>query len=251
MIRSLAAALLCLALANPADAQAVDSKAGPSFDGIAGADALKQRILQLAESYQGQGDTDGSRQRSLDKLVNELLELRPQPPVRDRLNSIFGIWKQVFGPYRYSWDGDRSVDPKIDPGHIYQAVFPDGFFINLSPQDARETGPVQDILLGRGKWQLAPSDPNLLKIRFLTLEETPLAAADLQEMWKLAIARNADNLPDRQAVIPGFMVRIFLGQGGLREVYTDSTLRIMYGARDLQDRGLEYIYVLRRVGDIP
>lgn len=48
-------------------------------------------------------------------------------------------------------------------------------------------------------------------------------------------------------MVPGLIVRLFFGGGGLREVYTDDTLRVTFGDGDLDDRSEESLYIMRRV----
>ena len=51
---------------------------------------VKQEILDLAQSYAGQGDPDFAKQRSLEALVQKLIAVSPQPPVKDRLTLLYG-----------------------------------------------------------------------------------------------------------------------------------------------------------------
>ncbi len=64
-------------------------------------ESLKGDIISLAETFQGLGDADFSKQHALDSLVEKLLRIAPQPPVKKRLPLIAGVWKQVWGPYDY------------------------------------------------------------------------------------------------------------------------------------------------------
>lgn len=93
---------------------------------------LKELIVSTAAKYQGQGDPDFKIQNELEPLVNKLLTLEPQPTVINRLPLIFGVWKQVWGPYEYR-KNDRSVDPTLNAKEIYQVVSPEGFYYNVSP----------------------------------------------------------------------------------------------------------------------
>ena len=93
---------------------------------------LKELIVTTAAKYQGLGDPDFKIQNELEPLVNKLLTLEPQTTVINRLPLIFGVWKQVWGPYEYR-KNDRSVDPTLNPKEIYQIVSPEGFYYNVSP----------------------------------------------------------------------------------------------------------------------
>ncbi|MEM1047781.1 MAG: hypothetical protein AAGL24_16610 [Pseudomonadota bacterium] len=207
---------------------------------------LKQEIFALAETFKGQGDPDFSRQRAFEPLITELLRLNPQPPIADRLPVLAGAWRQVWGPYDYRSNGARGVDPATDPDRIYQVVFPEGFYVNVAPSDVRDRGATRDIVLLKGEYQVATVDPDMLQVRFVRFTKTEQAKAK-QGLWQLA-AQSADQTLDNQStILPGFLVRLFFGGGGLREVYTDDTMRITYGARDLTDRSDEFIYIMRRM----
>jgi hypothetical protein len=88
---------------------------------------LKQTIVSTAEKYQGRGDPEFKIQNELEPLVKKLLLLKPQGKVNDRLPLLFGVWKQVWGPYEYR-KNDRGVDPTLNAKEIYQVISPDGFY---------------------------------------------------------------------------------------------------------------------------
>ena len=75
-------------------------------------ESLKAQILQLAKSYEGQGDPDQSKQKNLENIVDKLVRQNPMPPIKDRIPILAGAWKQVWGPYDY-----RNDDGGIDPVH--------------------------------------------------------------------------------------------------------------------------------------
>lgn len=248
MIRTLSASLV-IALVG-----LVVPMAPAMADGIAPVDgedrvaALRAEILALAERYEGEGDPDFTRQRRLETLVAELLRANPQPPVSERLDLLHGAWRQVWGPYDYRSDEARGVDPATDPERIYQIVFPSGFYYNVSPRDVRDTGPVREIVLLKGEYRLLDGDDEILAVRFVEFTKTKRPVAELDRLWPLAARAAAGTLDDRSSVLPGFLVRLFFGGGGLREVYTDEILRVTYGGRDLEERDGEFIYIMRRVG---
>ena len=62
---------------------------------------IKQELVNLAYSYQGQGDPDYAIQSELQVLVDELLAANPQPAIEERLNLLHGTWYQVWGAYEY------------------------------------------------------------------------------------------------------------------------------------------------------
>lgn len=209
-------------------------------------ETLKAEIVALAQSFEGQGDPDFSKQRQLDALVERLLALAPQPPVEARLDLLQGAWRQIWGPYDYRND-DRGVDPEVDVDEIYQVVSPGGYYYNVAPFYKGGDRSRVRIALLRGVYQPADGYRDMLKVRFTRYPgvrgrpETPL--------WELPALAEADELEDKISIVPTFIVRIFFGGGGLREVYTDQDLRITYGADGLapEDRRREAIYVMERV----
>ncbi len=202
--------------------------------------AIKADILELSQSYMGQGDPDFSRQRALEVLVAELLAAAPQPPVKDRLDLLAGPWYQVWGPYDYRGNDRGTVDPKITVDEIYQVVFRDGYYYNVNPVKGKER-----IALLRGEYQLVPDKPHMLKVRFTRFPGNKGRPEDIP-IWELAALAEAGKLPAKTTIVPGFIVRWFFGGGALREVYTDADMRITYGGDSVDDRVDEHIYIMTR-----
>ncbi len=217
-----------------------EASASPTADR---AEELKTKILTLAKKFQGQGDPDGRKQLQLDRLVRELLRVKPQPPIAERLHLLYGPWRQVWGPYEYR-RGDRSVDPTLDPKNIVQVVFPGGYYYNVNPN--RDENLVrEDITLLRGEFRLSATDPNGLDVQFTNLRRVDLAMWQTLRLSQMPALSEAGQLRGERTVLPGFIVRLFFGGGQLREVYTDETLRLAYGtSRDGSTQ--DYLYVLRR-----
>lgn len=209
-------------------------------------DALKSRIFALAEKFKGKGDPDFTRQKQLEPLVQKLLDIAPQKPAIERIDSISGAWKQVWGPYDYRGD-DRGVDPKLDPDNIYQVVFKDGYYYNVNPIQEGKPNNKTRISLLRGEYQINPETPNRLPIEFTRFSGN-LGWPDNKKIWELAALAEQDRLPHKITIVPSLIVKLFFSEGTLREVYTDEDMRITYG---LGDSSLEsgYIYIMRRVGD--
>lgn len=205
---------------------------------------VKGRIIQLAQSYAGQGDPDFARQRSLDVLVNQLVALSPQPPLKDRLSLLYGAWKQIWGPYDYR-NNKRGIDPELNVDEIYQVVFQDGFYYNVAPNFKKGNKERERIVLLRGEFKLDPQSPELLRVRFTNLfglQGRPTA----QTLWQLPALAESHRLPNLNTVLPGLFVRLFFGGGALREVYVDGDLRILYGSNG-KDSAKESIYVMTRM----
>ena len=204
----------------------------------------KRTILKIAQSYQGQGDSDGSKQRRLEKLVTKLLRENPQAPVSHRLPLLYGAWKQVWGPYDYR-SNDRGVDPALDPANIIQVIFKDGYYYNVNPTRTKK-GKAKGITLLRGEFVQDPEQANHLNVRFTNLRRlkgpmpTGLRLQDLPELSEVR------SLSGERTVLPAFFVRLFFGGGTLNEVYTDHDLRILFGSGRDGGPG-NYIYVMKRL----
>jgi len=197
----------------------------------------------LAQSYQGQGDPDFSKQQSLDVLVERLLVLKPQRPVKDRLPLLQGTWKQVWGPYDYR-NNDRGVDPKASPADIYQVIFPEGYYYNVMPLKEGSPSSETRITLLRGKYKLSKKNENYLKVRF-TRNSGNKGLPEALDYWDLAEKAENGTLPEKITVVPRWVVWLFFGKGTLNEVYTDDTLRIAYGVGDEKSS----LYIMTRVPD--
>lgn len=204
---------------------------------------VKQEILDLAHSYAGQGDPDFAKQRSLEALVQKLIALSPQPPVKDRLTLLHGAWKQVWGPYDYR-NEKRGVDPELGVDEIYQIVFKDGYYYNVSPNFKKGDKTKERIGLLRGEYKLDPQNESLLRVKFTNLYGVNIRPTD-KHLWELPALAESGRLENRKTVIPGFVVRLFFGGGALREVYTDQDMRILYGSNG-KDFTKEFIYVMTR-----
>lgn len=205
-------------------------------------EVIKADILNLAESFEGQGDPDFKKQNALDVLVNELLEASPQPPLKDRIDLLQGPWWQVWGPYDYRND-DRGIDPKTTVDEIYQVVFEDGYYYNVNPIKGKDT-----IALLRGEYELVSDEADFLKVRFVSFPGNKGRPGDI-DLWELPALAEADQLPNKKTIVPGIIVSLFFGGGYLREVYTDEDMRITYGGKKLQNRERESIYIMTRPSD--
>lgn len=206
---------------------------------------LKSEIVRRAEGFLGEGDPDFARQAALQPLIEALLRAAPQPPVRDRLDALSAPWRQVWGPYDYRRPDSRGVDPTTDPEHIFQVVSRSGHYWNVAPRDVRDSDRRREIALLRGVYTPSDVDPDMLRVRFTEFVSTRTDGA-LDDIWRIAESAESGALAERRTVVPRLVVRLFFGGGGLREVYTDDTLRITYGATSLTDRRREFVYVMRR-----
>jgi hypothetical protein len=206
--------------------------------------SLKRQILDLARSYQGEGDPDFSRQASLDVLVSKLVEAAPRSSVADRISLIQGAWKQEWGAYDYRND-DRGVDPELGTQEIYQVVFPGGYYYNASYLYRDGDRRKERIGLLRGEYSFDPEHDDRLRVRFTNYPGLR-ARVEGKELWELPALAESGQLEDTISIVPTWIVRLFFGRGSLREVYTDHDLRLTYGS-DKKNFDREILYVMSRV----
>lgn len=218
--------------------------ASPAFAVDPNVEIVKERIFQLAESFRGQGDPDFSKQDQLEPLVDELVALAPQPPVRNRLSLLAGAWQQVWGPYEYRSD-ERGVDPELGVNEIYQVVSKEGYYYNVSPLYKNGDRAKERIGLLRGEFKLDPKRKDVLTVKFTKypgLKSRP----QTPPLWELAELMEKGKLKDTIKIVPTWIVKLFFNGGELREVYTDADMRIVYGSSQKMGRR-ESLYVMRRV----
>jgi hypothetical protein len=191
---------------------------------------LKKTIVTTADKYQGQGDPDFKIQNELEPLVKKLLELSPQVEVSNRLPLLFGVWKQVWGPYEYR-KNDRSVDPTLNAKEIYQVISPEGYYYNVSPNMDPKSKSEKNINYLKGEYKLSSKDPiglDVKFVKFIGMKNRPTE----KPIYKYADEAERDQLPTQITVVPKPIVKIFFGGGTLREIYTDGSLRILYGSNN-------------------
>jgi uncharacterized surface protein with fasciclin (FAS1) repeats len=208
------------------------------------AQVIKQEILTLARSFKGQGDPDFSRQTQLEKLVMELLSVNSMAPVSERLKLLQTCWYQEWGPYDYRGN-DRGVDNTIGSDEIYQCVF-DGHYYNVSRQYRHGDRSRPYIGLLRGRYKLNKSDKNALDVRFTSIFSVKNKTQQAANIWELPPFAEAGKLENRLRSLPSIFVKLFFGGGSLRELYTDSDMRILFGSNNDQFKN-PYLYIMTRV----
>ena len=205
---------------------------------------LKSEIVALAKTFEGEPDPDYKIQNTLEPLVEKLLALSPQSPVKDRLPLLYGTWKQVWGPYDYRND-DRGIDPELGIEEIYQVISPDGYYYNVSP--LYKNGDKNKVRIGllRGEYRLDSKDPNALNVEFTKYPGVEGRPASV-DIWTLAEKAESCTLENKINIVPTWIVKIFFGGGALQEIYTDENLRILYGANDTEFKD-RYLYIMTKV----
>ena len=206
-------------------------------------EVLKNQILELARSYEGQGDPDQSKQKTLEPLVDQLIKLNPMPPIKDRITLLQGAWKQVWGPYDYRND-NGGVDPKLGVSEIYQVVSADGYYYNVSPYYPDEDKVREQIALLRGEFKLDKKDPNSLTVKFTDYPGVEPRPINLP-IWELPTLAENGTLENKVTIVPTWIVRTFFGSGTLQEVYTDNDMRLLYGQSNRRN-ARKSLYVMIR-----
>ena len=205
---------------------------------------IKKTIIKSAEKYQGQGDPDFKIQNELEPLVQKLLTLDPQSKVIDRLPQLYGVWKQVWGPYEYR-KNDRSVDPTLNVKEIYQVISPSGFYYNVSPNLNPKSNKEKNINYLKGQYILSKKDPNGLDVKFVKFIGMKNRPTE-KPIYQYVDEAERNQLPDQITVVPKLIVKLFFDGGTLREIYTDEDLRILYGSNNKEFKK-QYLYIMTRV----
>lgn len=194
---------------------------------------IKIEILELAESFKGQMDIDGSKQAAIEELVEELLREVPSLSMAQKAERAFGVWNQVWGPYAFD-DSDR-MPPGIDVNKIYQYISREGYYYNFA--EYKLLGARLRMFL-RGNYSLASDRINVEFNRTGLIRETGdidyFNAGDNIEKGKLKVINFPQNLPPVGV------------KGALVEVYADDEMRINYGVVG-DDLSSQAIFVMRRV----
>ena len=205
---------------------------------------LKENIISLARTYQGQGDPDYKIQNSLTPLVVKLISLNPQKPVKDRLNLLFGTWKQVWGPYDYR-NNNRGVDPTLGVNEIYQIISPNGFYYNVSPIYKKGSKLNPKIGYLKGEYSIDSDSDTNLNVHFVKYPGMK-SRPENRDIFDFVDDAESNSLPNQTTIVPTFIVKYFFQGGALVEVYTDEDTRILYGSNG-KDFKNKYLYIMTRV----
>jgi len=199
---------------------------------------VKTKIFDLAKSYSGQADPDGSKTKSFEPLIAELLALSPSRTMQEKAAAAEGAWKQVWGPYSYNNSG--AAPSGLDPDNIFQVISAKGYYTNVGIYDILG---LHLIGILKGQYSVAMDEINVeFKQSGLLLEAVPkgYSLADLpalKEQGKLRLLE-----------FPKFLPPVGI-KGALLEVYEDEDLRITYGKQVGQPG--ETLYIMERVQALP
>ena len=194
--------------------------------------SLKAEIFKLAESFVGQTDPDGSKQKKLEVLVNKLRELIPEQTMQERAMDSVGVWNQVWGPYAF--DGSDTVPPGQDPRGIYQYISPDGFYYNFGEYN----------FLGLNIKFFVRGDYRILDDR-IRVEFTDHGLVKEKEVNYLTLGEELESGTARRYDFPRSLPPVGV-EGALVEVYADDEIRINYGVQG-QDLSDKTIFIMRKV----
>lgn len=193
---------------------------------------LKIEIFQLAESFKGQMDTDGSKQKELEVLVAELVAQVPERTMEEKAISAVGVWNQVWGPYAF--DDSNRMPPGIDADKIYQYISDKGYYYNFAEYNFWK---LKLKFFLRGNYTIKEDRINVVFTNQGLISEDSFDYAYIGEEIEAQSAQ-VRNFPTS---IPPAGVK-----GALVEVYSDQEIRINYGVvgDDLENLAL---FVMRRV----
>lgn len=149
---------------------------------------LKQQIISLAKSYEGQGDPDLSKQQSLEPLVQKLLSIAPQSTLKERMGILAGSWRQVWGRYDYK-NNDHGVDPELGTEEIYQVISSEGYYYNVSYLYKNGDVNQKRIGLHRGEYQL--SEQKVAYSKAILYERGNISSATLPHVWERMLSDSA------------------------------------------------------------
>ncbi len=190
--------------------------------------------LKLSERVRGEcDDQDNDEQfaRVVRTLTNALIRLNPRPSEPEQLSAVVGEWRQVWSDSPFT-----SANPEIcvKADEIYQVVFPDGFYYNLSEVTGGE-----DTVTGfvRGVYEVTPT---FLSVRF-TKSFTVTGALDVEPgtITELALgAERGDIVPEVERPVPPIP---FV----LANVYVNGDFRVVANDPDISKASI--VFVLERV----
>jgi hypothetical protein len=148
-------------------------------------------------------------------------------------------------PYNYR-GSERIVDPEIKVIEIYQVVFAEGYYYDVTTLSSPEDRNRERIALLRGEYRFDDAQNDILNVRFTRyprLSSRPTPPTKLFELPRLV---ETGKLKSDINIVPSWIVKVFFGGGALKEVYTDSDLRILYGASSSRFER-PALYIMKRV----
>jgi hypothetical protein len=195
---------------------------------------LEREVLAMAESFRGQDDPDGSRQRALEDKISELMRRVPTLSIDARAQRLNGAWEQIWGPCAY--EGTSAL--QLDPSSIYQVIFPEGYAYTVA---RARMGSANVTSFLRGEFRRAGEESTVRFTRaFYSPASVPsgIGLVDLARLAEAGLITGPDaSLGDGRRAQDHEPLRV-------REIYVDDDLRVSYGGTLGAAR--QSLYVLRR-----
>jgi len=198
---------------------------------------LKKEILRIAEQASGKvvydnEDNDPRVRARLMPLVQELISLAPARTQQQLLPDVVGVWKSVWSDLTY-------YSPSVPLANgMYQVVFPNGFYYNLSAYD----GP-QGTYMGVLRGTFVVAEP-ALQIQFVKATRTPEVMPRGADVATLAMRAELGvydvEVDPNNAPAIGFRT-------DFRQEYVDEELRIGTGS---VSSGFDTLFILRRADKV-
>ena len=91
---------------------------------------LEIQIFEIANANTLRTDNLASVHNQLQPLVDELIKLAPRRTETQKLPEVVGSWKNVWS--------DLNISPNTNLSQVYQVVFADGFYYNISRERSAE-----------------------------------------------------------------------------------------------------------------
>lgn len=210
---------------------------------------VKADILRLARQITATQTTAAAKagraalRAQLDGLVQELLHLVPQKPLKQRLPQLIGTWATVLAPSDKPDQGRKN--PRIAVDKVIQVVNGAGWYYNIIPFiDAIHPEKSKTGLL-RGEYGFSDTEPTVLKIHYTRFYGC-LGGLDDPAPWRFAALEEAGKLPNRVNIVPDLLLHVILPDETVLEVWSDNELRLAYGTRGKQS-GKRSLYVMQKL----
>ena len=190
---------------------------------------LKAQITEIATANQLRQDNLPAVRAQLQPLVDELVALVPARTEAEKAPEVVGGWRNLWS--------DMTFGPYLDYANIYQVVYADGFYYNISrltPPHAEVTGYLRGVFADAGDHLAIEFTANVTVPGWLP------TGADL-----VAAGRRVETGATVGTDQPGPIgVR-----GRLQNTYVDATLRIVTGQSTTDAR--DSLFVLERAPTVP
>jgi hypothetical protein len=191
---------------------------------------LERRIVAIARANTTRVDNREEVRASLEPLVRELLARVPDKPESADAPLVTGAWKSEWS--------NLFIDPRADLSRVYQVVFPEGFYYNVSLYTLGATTRTNFL---RGAFTDAG---DFLDIRFTSDGFAPA--------W---LPTGTDLVTAARLVEDGFLPleadagsRAVGRRGTLRNAYVSRYLRVVTGESETQ---FDRLFILTRAGRVP